>query len=173
MNVIAFAASSSKKSINKQLVSYAVSTLDNAEVEVLDLNDFELPLFSEDKEKEIGQPENAHAFLKKMQAADAVVVSFAEHNGSYSVAYKNLFDWCSRIQPKVYQDKIMVLLSTSPGPGGAKTVLSTAYGSMPFFGADVKASVSVPSFYDNFDVDTQQLINSSINAQVISAMKTL
>lgn len=54
MNVIAFAASSSKKSINKQLVTYAASLLETARVEVLDLNDFELPLFSVDKEQELG-----------------------------------------------------------------------------------------------------------------------
>lgn len=173
MNIIAFAASSSSKSINKQLVSYAVSTLDHAEVEVLDLNDFELPLFSEDKEKELGQPEKAHAFLNKIQQADAVVISFAEHNGSYSAAYKNLFDWCSRIAPKVYQDKQMVLLSTSPGPRGAQNVLAAAVGSMPFFGADVKASLSIPSFYDNFDLAAQKLVNDSLNTQLMTVMKAL
>lgn len=54
MKVIAFAASSSKESINKQLVTYAANLIENAEVEVLDLNDYELPLFSVDKEKRIG-----------------------------------------------------------------------------------------------------------------------
>lgn len=48
MNIIAFAASSSRKSINKQLVRYASTLLDKAKVEVLDLNDYELPLFSQD-----------------------------------------------------------------------------------------------------------------------------
>ena len=119
MNVIAFAASSSSKSINKKLVTYASTLLTNASVEVIDLNDYELPLFSEDKENEIGKPELAKLFLKKIKDCDALIISFAEHNGTYSVAYKNLFDWCSRINPKVYQGKPMILLSTSPGPGGA------------------------------------------------------
>lgn len=66
MKVIAFAASSSSTSINKQLVTYAVSYLADANVEILDLNDFELPLFSEDKEKAIGQPDNAKAFWPKL-----------------------------------------------------------------------------------------------------------
>ena len=46
MNLLTFAASSSKTSINKQLATYAVSLLDDAEVEVLDLSEYELPLFS-------------------------------------------------------------------------------------------------------------------------------
>ncbi|KLV05105.1 NADPH-dependent FMN reductase [Photobacterium aquae] len=173
MKVIAFAASSSTTSINKQLVTYAVSHLPNAEVEVLDLNDFELPLFSEDKEKVLGQPELAKAFLKKIHDADAVVISFAEHNGSYSVAYKNLFDWCSRINPKVYLNKSVVLLATSPGPGGAKNVLAAASGSMPFFGAEVKAMVSIPNFYENFDQERQVLSHPEFNSEVMSAVSLL
>ena len=118
MKVLAFAASSSSNSINKKLVTYAASLLSNAEVEILDINDYEMPLYSEDKEKELGQPEAAKRFFNKIGAADALLISFAEHNGSYTAAYKNLYDWTSRIDPKVYQGKPMVMLATSPGPGG-------------------------------------------------------
>ena len=43
--IIAFAGSSSKTSINKQLVTYAANLFENASVEVLDLNDYEMPYF--------------------------------------------------------------------------------------------------------------------------------
>ena len=56
----------------------------------------------------------------------------------------------------------MVLLSTSPGPGGAASVLASATQSAPYFAADVKASISVPSFYDNFDVGSNQITNKEI-----------
>jgi NAD(P)H-dependent FMN reductase len=46
MNVLAFAASSSKNSINKKLVTYAAGLLEQAQVEILDINDYEMPLFS-------------------------------------------------------------------------------------------------------------------------------
>lgn len=178
MNLLAFAASSSKKSINKQLVTYAAGLLEssnggNANVEVLDLNDYELPLFSEDKEAEIGQPALAHAFLDKIAASDAVMISFAEHNGSYSAAYKNLFDWCSRINPKVFQNKPLAMFATSPGPGGGSNVLAAATGSAPYFNGDLKASLSVPSFYDNFDVELGQIKNDDIQNQLIGAVKKL
>ena len=135
MNIIAFAASNSSKSINKQLVTYAASLLSNASTEVLNLNDYELPLFSEDKEVELGQPALAQQFLNKLGNCDAIIISFAEHNSSYSAAYKNLFDWCSRINPKVYQEKPMVLLSTSPGKRGGANVLELANNGIPHFGA--------------------------------------
>jgi NAD(P)H-dependent FMN reductase len=84
--VVAFAASSSSRSINRQLVTYASGLLANAQVEVLDLNDFELPLFSVDREDELGQPPQALAFLQKLKQADGIIISFAEHNGAYSAA---------------------------------------------------------------------------------------
>jgi len=55
MKIIAFGASSSRQSINKQLATYAASLVAAAEVEVLDLNDFEMPIFSQDKETELGR----------------------------------------------------------------------------------------------------------------------
>jgi NAD(P)H-dependent FMN reductase len=177
MKIVAFAASSSRNSINKQLVTYAASLLNNvdagAEVEILDINDFEMPLFSEDREQELGQPDAAQRFFNKIGAADALLISFAEHNGSYTAAYKNLYDWTSRIDPQVYQGKPMVLLATSPGPGGASSVLATAKNSAPFGGGDVKADLSLASFYDIFDTETQQLTDADAQARLAAALSVL
>ncbi|PAJ76303.1 NADPH-dependent FMN reductase [Pseudoalteromonas sp. NBT06-2] len=173
MKVLAFAASNSKNSINKQLATYAANLVENAEVEILDINDYEMPIFSEDREKKLGQPEQAQAFYKKLGEADAIIISFAEHNGSYTAAYKNLFDWTSRIDMKVFQSKSMLMLATSPGPGGANSVLTTASGSAPYFAANVKASISIPSFYDNFDVETGKLTNPELIDKLITATTLL
>ena len=54
------------KSINKQLVHYASQLLDKVQVEILDLNDYELPLYSQDKEDELGHPQLAKDFLDKI-----------------------------------------------------------------------------------------------------------
>lgn len=172
MKVLAFAASSSRTSINKRLLRYAASLIKGAEINVLDLNDYELPLFSEDREKELGQPELAKDFLAEIANADALIISFAEHNGSYSAAYKNLFDWCSRIT-KVFQGKPMVMLSTSPGARGGATVLSTAVNSASHFNGDVKASLSIPSFYDNFDLENDRLSNPELNEALQDAVNAL
>lgn len=171
--VIAFAASSSSRSINKRLVTYACGLLEDAEAEILDLNDYELPLFSVDREDEMGQPELAQAFLSKIADSDGIIISFAEHNGAYSAAYKNLYDWVSRIQPKVYRDKPMVLLSTSPGGRGGKSVMELALRQIPRFGGEVRASVSVPSFEDNFDTEAGEISDPGIAAQIEKAVNSL
>lgn len=173
MKVLAFAASSSQNSINKQLVNYTAKQIENAQVELLDINDYEMPLFSEDREKALGQPELAKAFYQKLGEAEMIVISFAEHNGSYTAAYKNLFDWTSRINMKVFQNKPVIMLATSPGPGGAGSVLASAVGSAHFFAADVKGSVSVPSFYDNFDVEKGELTNPSLVEKIQSVINQL
>ncbi|AWB59622.1 NAD(P)H-dependent oxidoreductase [Colwellia sp. Arc7-D] len=177
MKIVAFGASTSSKSINKQLAMYAgrLATEINPsiEVEVLDLNDYELPLFSQDKEAELGQPEAAKAFFNKLGESDAIIISFAEHNGSYSAAYKNLFDWTSRINQKLFQSKPMLLLATSPGAGGAVTVLAAATGSAPYFSGEVKASLSVPSFFDNFDTDKASLTNTELDLKLKAAVQSL
>jgi chromate reductase len=173
MNILAFAATSSTKSINNHLVRYAASQLEDAETEILNINDYELPLFSEDREEQLGQPELAKGFLDKIGNSDAVIISFAEHNGSYTVAYKNIFDWASRINPKVFQNKPMVLLATSPGPGGASSVLASATASAPYFDGAVKASLSVPSFYENFNIEQGRITNDEINRRLHTAINSL
>lgn len=158
--IIAFAGSSSKTSINKQLATFAAHLFENASVEVLDLNDYEMPVFSVDKEKEHGIHNLAQDFYAKISSADLIVLSLAEHNGAYSAAFKNLLDWTSRINAKTFQEKEMLLLATSPGARGGSSVLDIATKRFPFQGGIVKGSFSLPSFYENFDV-----VNGIINPE--------
>jgi len=173
MNVLAFAASNNKLSINRTLAAYAASLIQGANVEILDISDYEMPIFSDDREKQLGHPEQAKAFFQKISDADAIIVSYAEHNGTYTAAYKNLFDWTSRISKDVFQHKPVVFLSTSPGPAGAANVLATAVQSAPHFSADLRASLSVPSFHDNFDIQANTLISSTIQKGLQQAMQLL
>ncbi|MGM8361076.1 NADPH-dependent FMN reductase [Flavobacterium sp. ARAG 55.4] len=166
MKIIAFGGSPSKNSINKKLATYAASLFENTEVEVLDLNDYQMPLFSVDIEAEIGQHKLAKAFLAKIESADFLVVSLAENNGNYSAAFKNLFDWCSRIQKEIFQQKPMLLMATSPGGRGGASVLEIAENAFPRYGANVKATFSLPSFNDNFNVEKGEISNSELDYQL-------
>ena len=94
--IIAFGGSSSKNSINKQFAIYAAQLFPNSELEILDLNDYEMPVFSVDKQAENGIHQLAHDFYAKIGSADFIVLSLAEHNGAYSSAFKNILDWTSR-----------------------------------------------------------------------------
>jgi len=166
MKIIAFAGSPSKKSINKKLVTYASGLFENAQVEVLDLNDYEMPLFSVDKEEVIGQHHLAKAFLEKIASADLLVVSLAENNGNYSAAFKNTVDWCSRINGKIFQGKPMLLMATSPGARGGASVLEIAKNNFPRFDVEIKAVFSLPSFNENFDVEANVISNDELNKQL-------
>ena len=125
-NIIAFAGSNSKNSINKQLAVYTANQVDGANVTVIDLNDFDLPLYGMDLEMEQGIPADAQRFLDMIKSADGIVLSLAEHNGAYSTAFKNAFDWMSRIDGKLWSDVPMFLMATSPGGRGGATVLEIA-----------------------------------------------
>ena len=162
--IIAFGASSSKNSINKQLAIYVANLFQNATVEVLDLNNYEMLIYSVDREKENGIPAMAQEFYAKIGSADLIVLSLAEHNGAYSSAFKNILDWASRVSTKTFQQKPMLLLATSPGPRGGSTVLEIAKNRFPFQGADLKGSFSLPSFYENFDV-ANGIINEDLKKQ--------
>ncbi|REH01823.1 NADPH-dependent FMN reductase [Flavobacterium aquicola] len=173
MKIIAFAGSPSKNSINKKLAAYASSLFENAQVEVLDLNDYEMPLFSVDKETVLGQHTLAKAFLDKIATADFLVVSLAENNGNYSAAFKNTIDWCSRINAKIFQEKPMLLMATSPGARGGASVLEIAKNNFPRFNAEIKAVFSLPSFNDNFDVERGKISNEELNNQLKEIIKNI
>ena len=170
--IIAFAGSSSKTSINKQLAIYAVNQFENASVEVLDLNDYEMPVFSVDKEKENGIHALATDFYEKIGSADLLVISFAEHNGNFSAAFKNVLDWTSRINAKTFQEKEMLLLATSPGARGGSSVLDIATKRFPFQGGIVKGSFSLPSFYENFDAE-KGITNEDLKNQLLEIVNTI
>jgi NAD(P)H-dependent FMN reductase len=172
MKIIAFAGSNSKNSINKKLASYAAKEFKNADVEILDLNDYELPLFSVDREKEMGQPKLSHDFLNKIASSDLLVVSLAENNGNYSAAFKNCIDWASRINPKLFQKKPMLLMATSPGLRGGAAVLEIVTNNFPRFDADIKATFSLPSFESNFESEIG-IINEELKNKLMSIIKNM
>ena len=158
MTILAFGASTSSTSINQQFAQFTAGAIAD-EFNAISLRDFACPIYSSDEEATNGIPYSVQQLHGLISEADVLVISFAEHNGSYTAAYKNLFDWMSRHQQKVFADKRVILLATSPGPGGAKNVLKLAETSMPFFGASVLGSFSLPNFYQSFSSKSLTLID--------------
>lgn len=175
--ILAFAASTSSTSLNRQLIEHAATLASNgiegSTIEYLDLSDYEMPIFSQDRHDADGIPAPAQRFFDKIGTADAVMISFAEHNGTYSAAFKNVYDWASRIDMAVYQDKPTVMLATSPGGRGGQGVLELAAGTAAFFGAKLAGTLSVPSFFDNFDSDAGELSNADLKAELATTIEAL
>jgi len=168
-HIIAFAGSNSSTSINKQLAAYAASLVSGVEVTVLDLNDFKLPLYGMDLELSDGIPDNAQKFLDIVKSTDGIVLSLAEHNGAYATVFKNLFDWMSRIDGKLWNDKPMLLMATSPGARGGATVLEIAQGRFGYMGGNIVSSFSLPSFDDNFS--DGKITNEELNNQLLEEVE--
>ncbi|MCK5637217.1 MAG: NAD(P)H-dependent oxidoreductase [Flavobacteriaceae bacterium] len=163
--MVTIGGSNSKTSINKVFAEYAGGLLKNMVLTKIDLNNFEIPLFSVDKENEQGFSKDVIELNDFIDKADGFIISLAEHNGAYSAAFKNVFDWLSRIESKVWRDKPVLLLSTSPGVRGGQTVLDLALGRFPYMGGNIIGSMSFPSFYDNFKEG--RIVNSELKSNLL------
>jgi len=174
-NIITIGGSTSKLSINKQLAEYAGSLVKGVNVVNIDLNDYDLPLYSMDIENETGFPKDLIKLDAIVEETDGIVLSLAEHNGAYSAAFKNAFDWLSRIEGKVWRNKPMLLLSTSPGPRGGQSVMELALSRFPFNGGNIIGSMTFPSFGQNFknaSVSNEEL-NEKLTGLVEQFSKTI
>ncbi len=122
----------------------------NVEIVVADLNDYAAPIYSVDIQKQHGIDENVLRFYELIKNSDAIVISLAEHNGLHTSAFKNLWDWLSRIRmPKpmnIWGGKPMLLLSTSPSRRPMSNVLKVSKEIFPHFGANIIADFQLPSF---------------------------
>ena len=168
--IIAFAGSSSRTSINKQLVKYASQFLENVEVEILDLNNFTPPMYTAGLE-ENGFPEDIETFNAKLDSADGFLVSLAEHNGSYSAYFKNILDWSSIMNSKVFREKPVLITSTSPGERAAQDVANAASIRFPFLGGKVTGVFSLPSFGDNFK--NNEIVDEKLKEELVENVKKL
>jgi chromate reductase, NAD(P)H dehydrogenase (quinone) len=151
MKILAFSTSGSSTSINKQLLLNVLNNFSSSDIELADLNDYELPIYNSDKEIKDGIPAKTYEFQERIDQADLIIMAMAEHNGAYTVLFKNLFDWMTRIpERKTFPDKKMFLVSTSPGPMGGKVSLDIAAKRFPYHGAQIVGTFSLPSYYQNF-----------------------
>lgn len=162
MTILAFAATNSRHSINRALIGHATSRLERvapgARIAMLDLNDYEMPIYSIDREKADGIPAPAQDFFDRIGAAEGVLVSFAEHNGFVTAAWKNVFDWMSRIEMKLWQGKPVAMLAASPGPRAGANVLASQQMLAPRFGADLRGSLGIGKWPDAWDAAGKRLL---------------
>jgi len=152
--ILTFGASNSKNSINSIFANYVASSIEEAEIDLIDLNDFEMPIYGIDIEKKSGIPEPTVRFKDHINTSDCIVISFAEHNGHYTVAFKNIFDWLSRIDRNIWMNKPMFLLAAAPGPRGAQKVLDHAVVDMARKGGEIAGVFSLPQYRNNFSPES-------------------
>lgn len=130
--ILAFAGSLRRDSFNKKLVQIAANgaRAAGAEVTVVDLRDFPMPLFDQDLEEAEGLPANVKRFKALMKAHQGLLIASPEYNSSITAVLKNTLDWASRAEPgeaplACFNGKVAGLMAASPGALGGLRGLVT------------------------------------------------
>jgi chromate reductase len=125
MKFIVFAGALRVDSCNKKFAREALRLTQEAgeNGEFIDLRDYPMPVYDGDIETTNGIPEATKQLGKKILAADAIIISTPEYNGSIPGILKNTVDWLSRDKPMALGNKSLLLLAASPGAlGGVRSL---------------------------------------------------
>jgi chromate reductase len=160
--VLAFGGSLRVASYNQKLAALAAQATRaaGAEVTLIALRDFPMPLFDEDLESAEGMPENARKLKALFTSHDALILASPEYNSTFTAALKNAIDWVSRANTpdeaplSALAGKTAAILSASPGGyGGARSLAQLR----PFLEnikiTVVPSEVSIPKAHEAFDDD--------------------
>lgn len=130
VKILAFSGSSREGSYNQAIVKVAAQGAKEAgaEVTVVNLADFDMPIFNEDLERTQGIPEKAQAFKALLMSHDGFLIASPEYNSSYPALLKNAIDWASRKQGDegilaAYRGKVAGIMAASAGGLGGMRVL--------------------------------------------------
>lgn len=124
--LIFLSGSTRKGSYNTALAkaAYEMASEDSSvEAELIDLADYEMPIFNEDLEA-AEFPENTQKLKDKFKECDGFFISSPEYNSSISPLLKNALDWISRQGNDekggliAYAGKVAALGAASPGGFG-------------------------------------------------------
>lgn len=158
--ILAFAGSTRTDSFNKKLIRVAADAARaaGADVTLIDLRDFPMPLFDGDLEDKEGLPENARKLKELFRAHDSLLISSPEYNSSITGVLKNTIDWVSRTETDdepalvAYRGKTAALLAASPGALGGLRGLVHLRAILGNIGVIVLPDqVAVPKAYEAFD----------------------
>lgn len=160
--ILAFGGSLRRESYNQKLAAIAAAGAREAgaEITVLQLRDYPLPVFDEDLEAALGMPD----FAKKLKAIfadhDGFIIASPEYNSSVTAALKNAIDWVSRTtsetEPSLsaFTGKTAVILSASPGGLGGLRGLVHLRAILGNIGITVLPDqIAIPKAYEVFAAD--------------------
>jgi chromate reductase len=130
--ILTFAGSGRKNSYNFSIAKCAAqgADLDGVEVTVIDMSEFDMPIFNEDLEAACGLPANAKKFKQLLMLHDGFIIASPEYNSGYSGLLKNAIDWASRMEEgekplQAFKGKHAAIVAASPGAlGGIRGLVS-------------------------------------------------
>ncbi len=115
--ILAFSGSARRESLNRKLLAVAVEATRaaGAEVTVLDLNEYVLPLYHGDSEDQGGLPANAGKLIALITQHQGLLIASPEYNSMFTPLLKNTIDWCTRGDDNPFTGKVAAVVSASPG----------------------------------------------------------
>ena len=124
--ILAFGGSLRRDSFNQKLVTIAAAgaRAAGAEVTVIALRDFTLPVFDQDLEDAEGLPDSAKKLKQLFREHHGLLIASPEYNSSITAALKNALDWVSRPETEdeppleAFTGKAAILCAASPGALG-------------------------------------------------------
>ncbi|MHB0776619.1 NADPH-dependent FMN reductase [Halomonas sp. WWR20] len=125
-HLLCFAGSARQASFNKHLARCAAPLLERhgAEVTLIDLADYPMPLYDGDLEESDGLPESAQRLKALFRECDGFLIAAPEYNSSLAPLLKNTLDWISRKERSdepalvAFRGKVAALCAASPGGFG-------------------------------------------------------
>lgn len=123
--ILAFSGSSRKESFNRKFLAAAVQAVRDAggEVTLIELGDYELPLYHGDLEDAQGLPASATKLIGLIQEHAGLLIASPEYNSMFTPLLKNTIDWCTRGDDNPFIGKAAAVISASPGMlGGVRSL---------------------------------------------------
>lgn len=157
--VLAFAGSTRVDSVNKKLIAEAANVAHQmgADVTVIDLKDYPIPLYDEDLESREGMPSKAVQLRKLMIQSDVILIASPEYNASLSAVLKNALDWASRGEAgggsrEAFKGKKFAIMAAAPGSkGGARGLVHLRTIVEDIGGTVIPFQVAVAGAFNAFD----------------------
>lgn len=180
VKILAFSGSSRKESYNQKLVKIAAKGAERAgaQVSVINLEDFPMPLFNQDFELEQGMPKAARDFKQLLIDHDGFLIASPEYNSAFSPLLKNAIDWASRREDDelpllAYRGKFAAIMSASPGVLGGLRGLAFLRLVLSNIGVTVLATQQAVAQADkSFDADGD-LVSEKMQEDILNLGKEL
>ena len=120
ISFLVFSASLRAGSFNTQLAELAAASIESngGTVDYGTMEAFDCPSYNADTQRDVGFPNGAEELRRRLEAADAFVISSPEYNASLPGLLKNAVDWVSRYHPQPFHERHALLLSASPSMVG-------------------------------------------------------
>ena len=119
-----------------------------AHCEILDLAQYEFPIFNEKLSEQKNPTKKALEFAEKVKAADAIIIVTPEYNGSFPASLKNVID----LLTKEWNHKPIAISTVSGGDfGGSQALIATQFSLWKLHAITIPAIFPVPNIDDTFN----------------------